>query len=58
MQKNGVMRVVVIYNYMSVHREKCPEAVRNLGIHIAGIYRDVYGNPKFDYQAIKKAIKG
>lgn len=56
--RNGVMRIVVIYNYMSVYREKCPEAVRYLGTHIAGICRDVYGNPKFDYQAIKKAIMG
>lgn len=53
---NGYMQIVVIYNYMTVCREKCPEAVRYLGTHIAGIHRDAYGNPKFDYQAIKNAI--
>ena len=56
--RNGEMRIVVIYNYMSVYKEKCPEAVRYLGNHIAGIHRDAYGNHKFDYQAIKKAIMG
>lgn len=50
------MKVVAIYNYMSVHREKCPEAVRNIGTHIPGITRDSNGNPKYDYQAIKNAM--
>ena len=50
------MKVVVIYNYMSVHKDKCPEAVRNIGTHIPGITRDINGNAKFDYQAIKNAI--
>ena len=50
------MKVVVIYNYMTVRKDKCPEAVRNIGKHIAGITRDINGNPKFDYQAIKNAI--
>lgn len=54
--RNNKMRIVVIYNYMSIHKEKCPEAVRSIGAHIAGITRDIYGNAKFDYQAIKNAI--
>ena len=56
--KNGEMRIVVIYNYRTVYKEKCPEAVRYLGTHVAGIYRDAYGNLRFDYQAIRKAIMG
>lgn len=57
--RNGYMRIVVIYNYMTVHKEKCPEAVRNLGIHVPGIYRDrLSGNQKFDYWTIKKAMMG
>lgn len=54
--RNGEMKIAVIYNYMSVHKDKCPEAVRNIGDHIAGITRDINGNLKFDYQAIKNAI--
>lgn len=56
--KRGEMRIVVIYNYMNVYKEKCPEALRNLGTHVAGICRDVNGNLKFDYQAIKQAMMG
>ena len=54
--RNNEMKIVVIYNYMSIHREKCPEAVRNIGTHIAGIKRDMNGNAKYDYQSIKNAI--
>ncbi len=54
--RNNEMKIVVIYNYLSIHRDKCPEAVRNLGIHIAGQSRGINGNIIFDYQKIKKAI--
>lgn len=54
--RNNEMKIVVIYNYMSVHRDKCPEAVRNIGTHISGITRDANGNLRFDYQSIKNAI--
>lgn len=54
--RNNDMKIVVIYNYMNVHKYKCPEAVRNIGIHIPGIICDINGNKKFNYQAIKKAI--
>ena len=54
--RNNEMKVVVIYNYMSVHRDKCPESVRNIGIHIPGITRDSNGNPKYDYRAIKNVM--
>ena len=54
--RNNEIEIVVIYNYMSIHREKCPEAVRYAGRHIAGKTRDSNGSIKFDYQAIKNAI--
>ena len=57
--KDGKMRIVVIYNYMTVRREKCPEPVRYLGTHIAAIVdQNANGNPIYDYQRIKKAIMG
>ncbi len=55
---NGDMDIVVIYNYLTVHKDKCPEAVRNIGTHIAGITWDANGNTKFDYQTIKNVIMG
>ena len=54
--RNNDMRVVVIYNYMTIYRNKCPEAVRNIGTHIAGKTYDSNGNWKYDYQEIKKMI--
>ncbi len=54
--RNNEMKVVVIYNYMSIHREKCPEAVRSIGIHVPGLSRNIIGGAEYDYQTIKKAI--
>ena len=54
---NGDMRIVVIYNYAYVHKDKCPEAVRNIGIHVPGIIRSFCGD-RFNYPEIKKAIMG
>ncbi|MDO4487647.1 MAG: molecular chaperone Tir [Eubacteriales bacterium] len=53
---NNEMKIVVIYNYLSVHRDKCPKAVRDIGTHIAGVVRANNGDTKFDYQTIKNAI--
>lgn len=54
--RSNKIKVVVIYNFMNVYKYKCPEAVRNIGIHIPGIICDSNGNKRFDYQAIKNAI--
>lgn len=54
--RNNKIKIVVIYNYMSIYRHKCPEAVRNIGTHIAGLTLDISGDIIFDYQSIKKAI--
>ena len=54
--KDGVMDIVVIYNSLSVYREKCPEAVRNIGTHVAGRSINAYELSKPDYQIIKNAI--
>ena len=54
--KNNKMRIVVIYNYLDVHRDKCPETVRYIGTHISGRVRDINGGVKYDYQSIKNAI--
>lgn len=56
--RDGSMHIVVIYNSMYVYKDRCPESVRNIGTHVAGIHRDAYGRAEYDYQTIKKAIMG
>lgn len=50
------IRIVVIYNYARVMREKCPEILRNEGIHIPAWYVDYSGNYHPNYSQIKSAI--
>lgn len=54
----GVMRIVVIYNYQNVYKDKCPDAVRYLGTHIPGRYKNDDGVEYWNYKEIKKAIMG
>lgn len=54
--RNGEMQIVVIYNSLRVNTEKCPEAVRSIGKHVAGRKIDAYGYSKPNYQIIKDAI--
>jgi len=53
---NGEMDIVVIYNSTRVYRDKCPEAVRNIGTHVAGRSINMYGESRPDYQTIKNVI--
>ena len=53
--RNDELKIVVIYNYASVHKEKCPEILRKTGIHLPAYY--YVGNSLYwNYQAIKDAI--
>lgn len=52
------LRIAVIYNYVSVHKEKCPEILRYKGTHINGFYKGVDGKYYWEYQKIKTAIMG
>lgn len=56
--KDGVMRIVVIYNSLNIYKDRCPESLRYIGKHIVGKTRNAYGNVVFNYQEIKKAIMG
>lgn len=55
--KSG-LQIVVIYNYASVQKSKCPEILRNTGVHINGFYRAVDGEYYWNYPGIKTAIMG
>ena len=52
------LRIVVLYNYASVKKEKCPELLRNKGIHVSAYRYDDKGNKYWEYEIIKKAIMG
>ena len=56
--KHDGLRIVVLYNYASVHRDKCPEILRDTGTHINGFYRGTDGKFYWDYSNIKNAIMG
>lgn len=49
------LKIVVIYNYASIYKDKCPEAVRYTGKHIpAYFYKD--GKAYWNYPDINDAI--
>ena len=51
------MRIVVLYNSLSVNKSWCPEAVRYEGQHIAA-KTNAGNNVDWNYQSIKNAIMG
>lgn len=52
------LRIVVIYNYASVRKEKCPEILRYSDIHINGYYIGADGKHYWEYAKIRDAIMG
>lgn len=51
------IKIVVLYNSTIVSKSKCPESVRNIGTHIAMIYKGSDKKYYWDYSSIKKAIE-
>ncbi len=52
------LRIVEIYNYASVQRDKCPAILRNKGTHIRGYYQETDGKWYWNYPGIRDAILG
>lgn len=50
------VKIVVLYKAASVQRWKCPESVRNRGVHLPMLYLKE-GRYYWDYNAIKEAIE-
>lgn len=50
------LRIVVIYNYASIQRNKCPLVLQYTGKHVCGQYIDNNGVRRWNYTAIKDAI--
>ena len=55
---NHDMKIVVLYNYSSVRKDKCPASVRNLGKHLPAHHYDNSNKACWDYISIKCAIEG
>ncbi|WP_322151079.1 molecular chaperone Tir [Paratractidigestivibacter sp.] len=53
-----IEKIVVLYNYASVHREKCPEALRYEGLHLPAYRMNGDRTANWCYQDIKRAICG
>ena len=53
--KSDISKIVVIYNYASVDRSKCPTSLRYTGTHIPGYYFE-NGQAYWNYSAIRDAI--
>lgn len=50
--------IVVLYNDISVVRSRCPESVRNKGIHAEMVlWTEDDGTKHWDYQTVKKALE-
>ncbi len=52
------VRIIVIYNYANIDKDKCPESIKNYGKHINGYYYGIDGKCYWNYSAIKNAING
>lgn len=50
------MKIVVIYNYANVRKDKCPLILRDKGMHINGYYLGTDGKYYWNYTEIKNAI--
>ena len=55
---NDKMKIVVLYNSVTIDRNKCPEILRNIGTHQSmKSYNYMLCKYKYDYQKIRKVIE-
>ncbi|WP_429092585.1 TIR domain-containing protein [Aeromonas veronii] len=52
--KDG-LNIVVLYNAATIDKSKCPDAVKNIGKHVA-MHHYVSGTYYWDYQSVKSAL--
>lgn len=50
------IKIVVLYNYAPVQRDKCPASVKYTGTHVAMKYFGNDGKYYWDYNAVKNAL--
>ena len=50
------LKIIVLYNATTIDKNKCPNVIRDIGTHIAMLYR-ANGKLYWDYQAIRNAMQ-
>ena len=56
--KEAGIKIVVLYNSLTVDKTKCPEIIRNVGTHLPMMYCGIGGQRYWNYSSIKDAICG
>lgn len=51
------IEIIVLYKALSVNKSKCPEAVKNKGVHIPMLFRGTDGKIYWDYESVKRAFR-
>lgn len=51
------IKIIVLYKDVKVSKGKCPEAIRNIGIHIPMLYIGLDGKRYWDYGAVRRALE-
>ena len=51
------LKIIVLYNSTIVQKSKCPDVIKDVGKHIAAIYKGTDNKYYWNYQEIKKAIE-
>jgi hypothetical protein len=49
------LKIVILYNAATVNKSKCPDVIKNVGVHTAMCYYE-NGQYYWDYQAVKSAL--
>lgn len=50
------IKIIVLYKSITVNKSKCPEAVKNMGVHAPMYCRNAYRNVCWDYTSVKQAF--
>lgn len=50
------IKIVVLYNAAMVNKNKCPESLRNCGVHVPMMYVGLDGSKYWNYSEVKNAI--
>lgn len=54
--KDG-LQIIVLYNFTAVYKWKCPDVIKDHGIHVPMITMDDNGKYVWDYQSVKNAFE-
>ena len=55
--REAAIKIVVLYKDIIVNRDKCPLAIRDVGVHVPMIYIGIDGKRYWNYDAVRKALE-